>query len=130
METIIYKSLRDFRENYFIDFSIQNEYNMLQYLSMLKKKYNCHIDNCRAEYDKNDTTTFKIIDTLDDLEDYLPYHGHYLLKNDLHKDFNRSKYTDDDFIQFPELIGNCMDIGDYSHEQNKLLYEKISLLFT
>lgn len=130
METVIYDNLKDFKENYFVDFSIQSECNMLQYLSMLKKKYNSHIDECRAQHDKNDTTTFKIIDTLDDLEDYLPYHGHFLLKNDLLKNFKPSGYTNDDFIKFPELMGNCMDIGDYSHEQNKTLYEKISLLFS
>lgn len=130
MEAIIYENLKDFKENYFIDFSIQNECNMLQYLSILKKKYNSHIDENRALHDKNDTTTFKIIDILDDLEDYIPYHSHFILKNDLLEDFNPSGYNEDDFIKSPELLGDCIDIGDETKEQNKTLYEKISILFS
>jgi hypothetical protein len=130
METIIYESLRDFKENYFIDFSIQNEYNMLQYLSMLKRKYNSYIDNCRAKYDKNDTTTFKIIDTLDDLEDYMPYHSHYILKNNLLDDFNLSGYREEDFIQSPELLASCIELNNCTKQQKQILHEKISLFFS
>ncbi|GEN74143.1 hypothetical protein [Chryseobacterium lathyri] len=130
METIIYESLRDFKENYFIDFSIQNEYNMLQYLSMLKRKYNSYIDNCRAKYDKNDTTTFKIIDTLDDLEGYMPYHSHYILKNNLLDDFNLSGYREEDFIQSPELLASCIELNHCTKQQKQSLHEKISLLFS
>lgn len=130
METIMYESIKDFKENYFVDFSIQSGLNMLQYLSMLKKKYNNHIDECRAQHDKNDTTTFNIIDTLDDLEDLMPYHSHFILKNGLLEDFNPSGYAEDDFIKSPELLGNCIDIGDYSEVDHKILYEKISILFS
>lgn len=129
METIIYENIKDFKENYFIDFSIQSECNLLQYLSMLKKKYNTHIDECRALYDKNNTTSFKIIDTLDDLEDLMPYHSHFILKNDLLEDFNPSRYTEDDFINRPELLDDCLDLGDRP-EKDKTLCKKISLYFT
>ncbi len=130
METIMYESIKDFKENYFVDFSIQSGLNMLQYLSMLKKQYNNHIDECRALHDKNDTTTFKIFDTLDDLEDLMPYHSHFILKNGLLEDFNPSGHSEDDFIKSPELLGNCIDIGDYSEVDHKVLYEKISTLFS
>lgn len=130
METIIYENIKDFKENYFIDFSIQSNLNMLQYLSMLKKQYVNHIDQLRALHDKNDTTAFKIIDTLDDLEDLMPYHSHYILKSDLLEDFNPSRHTEDDFIQSPELLGDCIDLGDDRKEYNKTLYEKIKTLFT
>ncbi|MDC8099633.1 hypothetical protein [Chryseobacterium rhizosphaerae] len=130
METIIYENLEDFKENYIIDFSIQSEYNLLQYLSMLKKKYNSHTEECRALYDKSDTTTFKIIETLADLEDYMPYHAHFILKNNLLEDFNPSAYNEDNFILSPELLGNCLDLGDGSKAQNKTLYEKISIFFS
>lgn len=130
METIIYENIKDFKENYFIDFSIQSECNLLQYLSMLKKKYNTHIDECRALYDKSNTTSFKIIDTLDDLEDLMPYHSHFILKNDLLEDFNPSRYNQDDFIKTPELLENCVDLGDETKEYKKTLYKKISLFFS
>lgn len=130
METIIYENIKDFKENYFVDFSIQSECNLLQYLSMLKKKYNTHIDEYRALYNKNNTTSFKIIDTLDDLEDLMPYHSHFILKNDLLEDFNPSQYSEDDFINTPELLSNCIDLGDETEEYNKTLCEKISLFFS
>lgn len=88
MEPIIYETLKDFKENYFVDFSLQGGCgNMLQYLSMLKKKYTQYIDHCRSLHDKSDTLSFRIIETLDDLEDYMPYQSHFILKNDLWEDF-------------------------------------------
>jgi len=131
METIIYETLKDFKENYFVDFSLQGECgNMLQYLSMLKKKYTHHIDHCRSLHDKSDTLSFRIIETLDDLEDYMPYHSHFVLKNDLWEDFNPSHLTEDDFIRCPELLGNCIDLGDEERPQPRTLYEKIRLYFS
>ena len=40
------------------------------------------------------------------------------------EDFNPSGYNEDDFIKSPELLGDCIDIGDETKEQNKTLYEK------
>jgi hypothetical protein len=130
MKTVIYENLKDFKENYFVDFSIQNEYNMLQYLSMLKKKYNNHIDECRALYDKDDTTVFKILDIIDDLDDLLPYQSYYILKNDLLDEFNPMQYSYDDFIECPEILNECIDLGKYSPEETKILHQKIKTLFT
>ncbi|WP_431610880.1 hypothetical protein [Chryseobacterium sp. 'Rf worker isolate 10'] len=130
MKTIIYENIEDFKENYFIDFSIQSECNMLQYLSMLKKRYNNHIDECRALHDKDDTTIFKILTLIDDLDDLLPYQSYHILKNDLLNDFNPMQYSDDDFIQFPEILNECIDLGKHSSKETKILYEKIKSLFT
>lgn len=130
MKTIIYENIKDFKENYIVDFSIQNECNILQYLSMLKKRYNNHIDNCRALHDKDDTTIFKILTIIDDLDDLLPYQSYHILKNDLLDEFNPWQYSDDDFIQSPEILNECIDLGKHSSKETKILYEKIKILFT
>lgn len=127
MEISIYKDLEEFKDNYLVDFSVQSGVNLLQYLLALKKQYMTY----SKEYENDD---FKDIDWLEierlynELDDSLPYQSYAILKNDFFDGvYNPEQYLAQDFIQCPELIQECIDLGK---EQDASFYENIRALFT
>lgn len=108
MDIPIYERLKEFKENYILDFTNNNETNFYQYLKNISNKYSKHIS---SEMNKNNKYYDELLELeysiLQKLESLIPSDAYLLLLHDLWSDYCNE--DEDVIFENPKLFCDIID---------------------